>query len=75
MLDALRSLGDAEEDPLTSPTVIDKAVRTGLLDAPHLAGNPHAAGKVRTESLSGAIRAIDPETCRPLTETDRIARL
>ena len=75
LLDALRSLSEDEGDALTSPKVIDEAVKTGLLDAPHLAGNPHALGTVRTESIGGAIRSIDPDTCRPLTETQRIARL
>ena len=74
LLAALRSLGDDEGDALTSPAAIDKAVRIGLLDAPHLAGNPHAAGVVKTASVEGAIRAIDPEIGRPLSERERVAR-
>ena len=72
LLDALRSLGDAEGDPLTSPRIIDKAVKIGLLDAPHLAGNPHAAGKVRTACVDGAIRAVDPDTGEPVSERARV---
>jgi methylmalonyl-CoA mutase cobalamin-binding subunit len=75
LLDALRSLGESEGDPLTSPSVIDKAVRIGLLDAPHLAGNPHAAGKVKTASIDGAIRALDPETGEPMSERERVERV
>jgi hypothetical protein len=75
LLDAVRSLGDGEGDPLTSPTVIDKAVRIGLLDAPHLAGNPHAAGEVKTVAVAGAIRAVDPETGEPMPERERVERV
>ncbi|MGQ9732888.1 MAG: methionine synthase [Candidatus Zipacnadales bacterium] len=75
LLEAIRSLGDHTDDPLTSPTVIDKAVKIGLLDAPHLAGNPHACGCLRTACIHGAIRPIDPETHRPLSEKERVERV
>lgn len=75
LLDALLSLGDGEGDPLTSPAVIDKAVKIGLLDAPHLTGNAHAAGTVKTTAVDGAIRAIDPETGEPVSERERVARV
>jgi len=75
LLDALRSLGTGEDDPLTSPRVIDRAVRLGLLDAPHLAGNPYACGKVKTQAIGGAIRAVAPETGQPLTEVERVRRV
>jgi methylmalonyl-CoA mutase cobalamin-binding subunit len=75
LLEALRSLGAGDEDPLTSPRVIDRAVRIGLLDAPHLAGNPHACGQAKTESIDGAIRAVDPVTGQPLAEQERIERV
>ena len=75
LLEAIRSLSDGDGDALVSPEVIDRAIKIGLLDAPHLTGNPHAAGTVKTDAVNGAIRAIDPDSGNPLTETDRIARI
>ncbi len=59
LLDEVKRLAPAGcPDPWTDPATLAAAVRTGLLDAPHLAGNPHAAGRVRTRIVGGACRAI-----------------
>ena len=59
LLDGIKHLApDGCADPWTHPATLAAAVRTGLLDAPHLAGNPHAAGRVRTRMVGGACRAI-----------------
>ena len=75
LLEAIRSLGKGQSDPLTDPEVIAQAVKIGLLDAPHLQGNPYAAGKLVTASVDGAIRALDPESGEVLTEQERIDQL
>lgn len=75
LLDAIRDVGDDEEDPLASPKVLARAIKIGLLDAPHLKGNPHAAGLLETRAVGGAIRAIDPETGDVLDEQQRVARI
>lgn len=75
LLEAIESLGNGSSDPLTDPQVLARAIKLGLLDAPHLAGNPDAAGKVVTAPLDGAIRAIDPQTGQPLSEQQRLARI
>ena len=75
LLDAIRSLGNGSLDPLTDPQVIVHALKLGLLDAPHLCGSPDAAGKLATAPVDGAIRALDPDTGKILTEEERIARL
>lgn len=72
LLDAIRSLSPDLDDPLSDPVTLARAVRIGLLDAPQLINNPHAAGAIRTRSVEGAIRAVD-EAGRPLSERQRVA--
>jgi hypothetical protein len=61
------------DDPWTDPETLAKAVKRGVLDAPHLCGNPHAAGQVFTQMKDGACIAVDLETGKILTEKDRIS--
>ncbi len=75
LLTALRTLGAGEEDPLISPRVLAEAIRLGVLDAPHLKGNPFAAGRLETRTVDGALRAVDPETKRVLKESERLRAL
>lgn len=72
-LNAIRDLGEGDEDPLSSPRVLARAIATGILDAPHLKGNAYAAGRLTTRVIDGAVYAIDPQTGRILTEAERIA--
>ena len=44
LLDAIRALRPGASAPLADPAVLAEAVRAGLLDAPHLIGNPEARG-------------------------------
>jgi hypothetical protein len=55
LLQALKHLAAGKvKDPWTDPKTIARAIHKGLLDAPHLAGNPYAAGKVFTQIRDGA---------------------
>ncbi|MFO7245186.1 MAG: methionine synthase [Thermaerobacter sp.] len=75
LLDAIRGLAPAGTgDPWTDPVTLTRAVEAGLLDAPHLRGNPTARGRVVTRIVDGACVAVDPETREPLPERERIAR-
>jgi methylmalonyl-CoA mutase cobalamin-binding subunit len=64
-----------KQDPWTDPKNLARAIRVGLLDAPHLAGNEHAAGKIITQIKNGACLAIDPDSGKPLSEKERISRI
>ncbi|MBC7082713.1 MAG: cobalamin B12-binding domain-containing protein [Firmicutes bacterium] len=76
ILDAIREIARPGcNDPWTDPVTLGRAVRTGLLDAPHLAGNPVARGKVVTRMVDGACRAWDPGSDTVLDERDRVRRL
>lgn len=73
LLGAIRELAPAGvEDPWSDPETLARAIECGLLDAPDLAGNPYARGKVRTAIVDGACRAVDGRG-RPLTEARRVA--
>ncbi len=72
LLGAIRDLGSGEEDPLTDPDVLCRAVRTGYMDAPHLAGNSVAQGRLQTRIIRGACLAVNPETGEPVGEAERL---
>lgn len=75
LLEAVRCLGkDKEGDPFLNPGVLSMAVEKGFFDAPHLAGNPWALGKVQTRIIDGVLYAVD-ENGKVLSEKERIARL
>ena len=62
-------------DPLTDPSTLARAVRCGLLDAPHLKNNRFAPGQIVTRIIDGACVAVDPHSGRPLREEERIVSL
>jgi len=64
------------DDALTDPATLARAVRVGVLDAPHLRNNPFAPGKIVTRvDRRGAVIAVDPQNNRPLDEEERISSL
>ena len=76
LIEGIRQLGaDQAEDPLTDPETLAHAIKIGVLDAPHLAGNLYALGALQTAVIDGAIYAIDPKTKKILPERDRISRI
>jgi hypothetical protein len=72
VLGAIRELAGADEDPFASPGVLARAIKLGILDAPHLRGNPYAAGRLVTRLVSGAVEPVDAETGRVISERDRL---
>jgi hypothetical protein len=76
LLKAIKNLSnDKDKDPWTDPVTLAKAIQIGILDAPHLCGNPHAAGKVLTVIKDGACVAVDPQTGQFLSEKKRISQI
>lgn len=73
IIEAIRNLG--KEDSLADPTVLEKAVRTGILDAPHLSGSMVAKGNVVTIPVEGRYVAINPVTREVLSEEERLRAL
>ncbi len=74
LLDALRELPSCG-DPLCDPATLAHAIKLGYLDAPHLCGNQWAAGQLATAPVEGAIRAVDFDTGKVLSERERLQRL
>lgn len=72
---AIRALGTGDGDPLTDPATLARAIREGILDAPHLCGNPDAAGRLATQVIDGGIEAIDLDIGRPISEEQRVERI
>jgi len=75
IIELVKLLGGGKEEALLNPEILAKAVKTGILDAPHLKGNSEAAGVVETRVISGAVYAVHPKTKEPLTERDRLLLL
>lgn len=76
LIATIRSLGDASSiDPLIEPVTYVRAVRKGVLDAPHLRNNPIAMGLLRTKMIDGACLAINPDTGNPIDEITRLGKL
>lgn len=75
LLEAIKALADGEDDPLTDPRVLAEAIKIGLLDAPHLKGNPYAAGSLETRCINGAIYAWNRNDQRIINEEERILPL
>ena len=72
-LDAIRGLAEPDSpDPLTDPAVLGKAVRLGILDAPHLRGSKIARGNIRTRVIQGGCEAVKPDGS-PLSEAERLS--
>jgi len=74
LISSIKGLATSSKDPLIDPEVIAKAVKIGLLDAPHLMGNPSACGKIKTRIINGRCEAVD-ESGRPIMEEERISKL
>lgn len=72
LINTIKNLGDGSEDPLTSPEVLARAVKIGVLDAPHLKGNPDALGTLQTRCIDGAMCAFDPIKRKALSESERL---
>lgn len=76
LLNALKNLGgDKIKDPMSNPEILTLAIKLGLIDAPHLKGNPAGAGKVETKMINGACYAYDYENERIIKEEERIKKL
>ncbi len=61
--------------PLSTPEVLAKAIKIGLIDAPHLKGNKEACGNLRTRLVDGACYAYDYVRNKVIDESERIEEI
>ncbi|MDD3520654.1 MAG: methionine synthase [Actinomycetota bacterium] len=76
ILDAIKNLDYEKKfkDPLTEPEIIGKAIRKGILDAPHLKGVPAAKGEIITGFIKGACVSVD-DSGKILKEKERLKNI
>jgi len=73
LLDRIKGIAASDvDDPWTDGKTLARAVKAGILDAPHLLGTPVACGKTITRMVDSACRAVNPATGQPLTERQRL---
>ncbi|MEO0107552.1 MAG: cobalamin B12-binding domain-containing protein [candidate division WOR-3 bacterium] len=75
LVQAIQDLNVDAPDALTDPAVLTRAVQVGLLDAPHLANNRYARGRITTGLVRGCCEALDPVRLEPISESERIRKL
>jgi len=74
-LDFIQQVFREVEDPWSSPEVIAECIKLGILDAPHLRGNPSACGQLETRIVKGALEAYDLGTGRVIYEEERLEKI
>lgn len=75
ILEAIKLLSPEVRDPLSNPITLAKAVEVGILDAPHLKGNPAAYGELTTRLVNGALYAYDTNKGRIIKEEERLENI
>ncbi|KXK49647.1 MAG: hypothetical protein UZ05_CHB002001804 [Chlorobi bacterium OLB5] len=76
LLEALNTFGiNVSEDPHGDANVIAKAIKYGLLDAPHFRGNVHLCGEITTSLIEGAWYAVEENSGRIIKEKERTDKI
>lgn len=72
LLDFLQQQFADYDDPLANPAVLAMAIKNGIIDAPHLRGNCHAAGCISTRVIDGKCDCYSPTAARVIDECERL---
>ena len=75
LLNTIKNLYKESEDPWSDPKVLEDIIRRGIIDAPHLRGNPNAKGALETRIVDGKCIAYSKKLNRVVTEKERIEEL
>ncbi len=76
ILSTLDNFSDAPDvDSWADPLALCRAIKSGLIDAPHLKGNSEGAGILTTKMVEGACYAYDYKQDKIITEAERIEKL
>ena len=75
LLNTIKKLYPESEDPWSDPIVLEDIIKRGIIDAPHLRGNPSAKGTLETRIVDGKCMAYSRELDRIVTEEERLEEL
>lgn len=75
LLNTIQMLYTESKDPWSDPKVLEDIIRKGIIDAPHLRGNPSAKGTLETRIVEGKCMAYSRKLDRVVTEKERIEEL
>lgn len=75
LLNTIKNLYTESKDPWSDPLVLEDIIKRGIIDAPHLRGNPNAKGKLETRIVDGKCIAYSIDLGRTVTEEERLKEL
>lgn len=75
LLNTIIELYPKSEDPWSDAYVLADVIKRGIIDAPHLRGNPSAKGTLETRIIDGKCLAYSRKLGRAVSESERLAEL
>lgn len=72
LIPSLAKNKDELKDPYINPNVLNRLVKYGIFDAPHLKNNKYALGKIKTRIIDGACYSWDDLRQKRYNEIQRI---
>lgn len=75
ILKTISALGKSSLDAWTDAAVLEKAVTSGILDAPQLCGSLPTTGTIVTAPVEGGYVSLDPKSGTPISEQQRLKNI
>ncbi len=75
LLNILKKIYPESNDPWCDPAVLANAIKRGIIDAPHLRGNPSAKGTLETRIIEGKCLPYSKKLGRVISEQERLTEL
>jgi len=75
LVPSLAKTSDERKNPWLNHNVLNRFVKYGIFDAPHLKNNKFAKGQIETRMINGACYSWDKECQSKLNEIERIKRI
>lgn len=75
LLETIKELYPQSKDPWSDPSVLADVIKRGIIDAPHLRGNPNANGSLETRIIDGKCLAYSKRLGKAVSESERLSEL
>lgn len=75
LLSTIKELYPYSDDAWADPVALADAIKRGVIDAPHLRGNPNAKGTLETRIIDGKCLAYSKTLGRAISESERLSEL